>query len=73
MGDEVVINFGRRPVSPCGTWLRVSRDSSSGHFKGEFPADTKEVVQNALEGKYPMRATAKRAPRRDTLGSIEGD
>lgn len=50
---EIVVNFGARR----GESLRSLVQTNSGYLKwilkGAFPADTQEIVRNALEGKYP--------------------
>ena len=73
VNDEVVINFGQKAGQPLRDLVARESGLLKWILRGEFPPDTKEVVQNALEGKYPMRAAAKRAPRGDSLGSIERD
>ncbi len=54
-GDDIVLNFGKKQ----GRKLRdVARDEPSfleWMLKSDFPRDTKDIVQNALKGKYPEK------------------
>jgi len=53
MNGQVALNFGRKK----GTSLRAMIDQDPGFIKwmmrSDFPRDTREIIQNALEGKWP--------------------
>lgn len=65
-GDEVVINFG---VQYAGQKLRDLARNNPGFLKwilkSDFPGETKKIVADALEGKFPSRPTAASSTREE--------
>jgi DNA polymerase-3 subunit epsilon len=50
---EVVINFGKKAGQPLRLLVESDRSFLKWILKAEFPADTQEIIRNAMQGKYP--------------------
>lgn len=52
---EVVINFGKNRGKPLRDLVTNDRGFINWLLKSDFPPDTREIVQNAMQGKYPQK------------------
>ena len=50
---EVVLNFGKNAGKKLRDYVQFEPSYLKWLLKSDFPRDTKDIVQNALEGKYP--------------------
>ena len=69
---EVVINFGKKAGQLLRALVENEKSFLNWMLKSDFPADTKEIVCNALEGNYPLPSqTALPTAPDETLGYLE--
>ncbi len=53
---EVTINFGKNRGKRLRDLVEKDRGFITWMLKSDFPPDTREIVQNALDGKYPTKS-----------------
>ncbi len=54
---EAVINFGRKQDVPLRVLVETEPSFLNWMLKADFPLDTRELIQNALQGKFPVLPT----------------
>ena len=54
-GGEVAIGFGRKQGSLLKHMINEDRSYVDWILRGEFPEDTKEIIRDAIKGKYPVK------------------
>ena len=54
-GTEVAIGFGRKQGSLLKDMIKTDRSYIDWILRGEFPEDTKEIIRNAIAGKFPVK------------------
>ncbi len=52
---EAAIGFGKKQGTLLKDMVKEERSYLDWILKGEFPEDTKEIIRNALEGRYPKK------------------
>jgi DNA polymerase-3 subunit epsilon len=55
---EVVINFGKNRGKRLQDLVENDKGFINWLLKSDFPPDTREIVQNAMDGKYPKKKSA---------------
>lgn len=57
-GNEVVLNFGRKKGVALRTLVRSEPDFIKWILKSDFPADTRRIVADAMQGIWPTKPAA---------------
>ncbi|MCX7591285.1 MAG: 3'-5' exonuclease [Kiritimatiellae bacterium] len=55
---EIVVNFGQKKGMPLKKVLEKDRDYVKWFMRNDFPPDVREIVKNAMAGKWPAPPTA---------------
>jgi DNA polymerase-3 subunit epsilon len=58
VNGEVVLNFGKKKGTPLRHIIRDDPGFIKWMLRGDFPRDTKEIVENAMAGTWPDPPTA---------------
>lgn len=54
-GSDVAIGFGRKQGMLLKDMIKEDRSYIDWILRGEFPEDTKEIIRNAINGKFPVK------------------
>ena len=69
---EVVINFGKKAGQPLRALLEEDKNFLKWILRSDFPADTQQIVRDAMEGNYPSQSQTPSPPSSDeTLGYLK--